>query len=161
MYKQIIYFVAIILILLVIYKYKSIKERFETGNAGYCNSRDLQVWIEIQTSGYNDSNGSIKQIRFYNGNTSVTNNFSLVKVFQKNKTKNTGWKQVPVKSNCPTINNKVFVNKLKITCSNNIRYSWLKIKVKSKNFIRERTYYNGNINKSMYFMFPSVRLRNQ
>lgn len=161
MYKQIIYFVAIFLVLLFIYNYKSIKEMFETGNAGFCNSRDLQVWIEMQTSGYTGSNGTTKHIKLYNGNTSITNNFSLVKVFQKNKMKNTGWKQVPIKSNCQLINNKVFVNKIKITCSDNIRYEWLKLKVKSGNITRERTYYNGNINKSMYFMFPALWLRKQ
>lgn len=161
MCRQIIYFVVILTLLLFIYKYKSIKESFETGNPGFCNSRDLQVWIEIQTSGYSDSGGAIKHIKLLNSNTAVTNNFSLVKTIQKNKMKNTGWKQVPIKSSCPTINNKVFVNKLKITCSNNIRYEWLKLKVKSGNVTRQRTYYNGNINKSMFFMFPPLLLRKQ
>lgn len=161
MYKQIIYFVAIIFMFFIIYKYKSKKESFETGNPGFCNSRDLRVWIEIQTSGYSDSGGAIKNIKLLNSNTAVTNNFSLVKTIQKNKMKNTGWKQVPIKSSCPTINNKVFVNKLKITCSDNIRYEWLKLKVKSGNVTRQRTYYNGNINKSMFFMFPPLLLRKQ
>ncbi len=162
MYKQIIYFVSIILILLVIYKYKSIKERFQTGNPNFCNSRDLQVWIEIKTGLNNTAGGAISKVKFYNGNTAVTDNTNLSKVFGINKQQNTGWKQIPVKSNCPTTtNNKVFVNKIKITCSNNIKYQWLTIKVKSGNIIKEKKFYNGNISNSRFYSFPVLRLKKQ
>lgn len=161
MYKQSIYFIIIIVIILFIYNFNLIKETYTNGVSGFCNSRDLQVWVEIQTDGYSDAGGSLKEIKLYNGNTAITDTFSLIKTIQKNKMKNTGWKQVPVKTNCPVTNNKLFTNKIKITCSDNIRYQWLNLKVKSGNITRERKYYNGNINKSMFFTFPTLLLRKQ
>jgi len=114
-----------------------------------CLAKNLQVNITIQTQNSNNAGGRLSEIKFFYGNTAVTDNFAITKQFGKNQQNSTGWKTVPMKMNCDTD----IVDKIKIKCSDSIQFEWLKIDYKSNNITRTKTFWYGTMNPNTFYEF--------
>ena len=145
----------ILLIFFVLINFgKIFLKQIETFRPPFCNSRDFKFKIEIKVKGDHGSAGKLSKVNFWNSNNKMTDDYSITKHFPKFKTSNTGWHTVPMKSSCKSKN----INKVKIKCSDTIKYEWLKIEIKSKDITRTRTFRNGHLSKTNKFYDFSMPL---
>lgn len=88
---------------------------------------DLQVYLEMDTTGEGNNEGEITKIQLFKNSHEVTDPFNVNKTFANNSTENTGWLTIPVKSSCT----KDQVNKIQIWVNDDINYKKLIVMTKS------------------------------